>query len=177
MPRMLTAGEANLSSSSRGFSYVIVLVLIALLSLGITATNRVTSTIVKREVELELISRGLDYRRAIERYYYSGTAPSYPIRLSDLVKDPRFVYKSHMRRLVGDPVNSESSAEDAWNLIRNDQGGIVGVSSKSTRRPLKKVLPKDVNVVSDDEGATYQSWQFVFIPAKKNGLLQQSTLQ
>ena len=68
--------------------------------------------IVQADREAELLFRGQAYRRAIESYYRANGV--YPRALEDLLKDPRFPSKRHIRSLYPDPMGKGQ----AWLLLR-----------------------------------------------------------
>lgn len=149
---------------NRGFTYPLILLTVALLAIGASATNRVVSTIVKRETEVELIQRGYYFHQAIRSYYNASAIKGYPRSLDDLIRDPRFPYKAHIRKIYAEPfAESGVEPEKQWNIVRNDQGEIVGVSSKSLKKPIKTdSFPRFLTVLGS--GATYSEWQFVYVP-------------
>jgi type II secretory pathway pseudopilin PulG len=111
---------------------------------------------VRVEKENELIFRGLAYKEAIKSYYRASTGrKTYPERLEDLLDDPRFPNKKHIRKIYSDPITGKD-----WQLIMGSGGGIVGVASKSKMKPLKqKGFP---TAMKDFEQALhYSDWQFV----------------
>jgi hypothetical protein len=127
---------------------------------GLALAGEVWHTSAMREKEADLLHIGNEYRKAIERYYLSGTR-QYPKNLADLVKDPRQPGTvRHLRRLYPDPI----TGKDEWGLVKADDGGIAGVYSTSEAAPLKTggFAVRDAAF----EGKTkYADWQFVFAPA------------
>ena len=73
---------------SRGFTYLTVLFIVAILMGGLALVGEVWETSAKREKEADLLFVGNEYRKAIQRYVLSGKA-QYPRTLEDLIKDPR----------------------------------------------------------------------------------------
>ena len=117
--------------------------------------------------EAELLFRGKAYRNAIKSYYESGKPiKSYPKSLNDLLKDPRVAHKTHLRTLYPDPFGKDKVD---WKLFRSFDGGISGVSSQSTEKPLKTG-----NFRHGDEkfeGATsYTGWVFEYAPLAASGV-------
>jgi type II secretory pathway pseudopilin PulG len=144
---------------SRGFTYLTILFMVALMGVGLALTGQVWHTAALREREAELLQVGNEYRKAIERYYLSGPR-QYPRTLADLLKDPRQAGTvRYLRKLYPDPV----SGKDEWGLVRAPDGGIAGVYSTSEQMPLKSggfaVRDKEL------EGKTkYSDWKFVATP-------------
>jgi type II secretory pathway pseudopilin PulG len=144
----------------RGFTYVTVLFLVAMMAGGLALAGEVWHTSAMREKEADLLHVGNEYRKAIERYYVSGPR-QYPKSLADLVKDPRQPGTvRHLRRLYPDPI----TGKDEWGLVKSNDGGIAGVYSTSEAAPLK---PGGFGVRDASfEGKTkYADWQFVYAAA------------
>jgi type II secretory pathway pseudopilin PulG len=143
-----------------GFTYMTLLFTLAILSGGLALAGEVWETSARREKEAELLHVGNEYRKAIERYYLSGTR-QYPRSLADLVKDPRQPGTvRHLRKLYPDPV----SGKDEWGLVKAADGGIAGVYSPSDATPLK-VAGFAVRDASFEGKAKYADWQFIYAPA------------
>ncbi|HEX6529454.1 MAG TPA: type II secretion system protein [Burkholderiales bacterium] len=144
----------------RGFTYVTVLFLVAMMAGGLALAGEVWHTSAMREKEADLLHVGNEYRKAIERYYVSGPK-QYPKSLADLVKDPRQPGTvRHLRRLYPDPI----TGKDEWGLVKSNDGGIAGVYSTSEAAPLKTggFAVRDASF----EGKTkYADWQFVYAAA------------
>jgi len=147
-------------NSQRGFTYAMVLA--AIVVLGILAEVAVVSTthVVKRGHEQELLFRGTAYRDAIRSYYEAGSpARSFPRNLEDLLSDPRFPNRHHLRALYADPMTRDDKGE--WLLLRAPDGGISGVSSRSTDEPLKKAnFPPGLEHLASAK--TYTDWTFEY---------------
>lgn len=136
------------------------MVLIAILILVISASVAagVTSTVIQREKESELLFRGMAYWKAIRSYYRAQPQhPAYPRSIEDLLLDPRFVYKRHLRKAYEAPVGEE------WRLIRVADGRIAGVAVTSQQTPLTHThFPK---IFAHFGQAKHLSeWEFIFLP-------------
>ncbi len=148
----------------RGFTYIGLLVLVALIGILLAAAGEVASTAAQREREAQLLWVGHQYRAAIARYWSQRRA--YPRSLQDLLgaapgtaSDTAVPVRS-MRRLYADPM---TNAVD-WALVPAPAGGIMGVASSSKRAPLKTAHFDDVDR-DFDKAASYSDWQFTFAPA------------
>ena len=143
----------------KGFTYLTVLFVVAMMAGGLALAGEVWHTSAMREKEADLLHVGNEYRKAIERYYVSGPK-QYPKSLADLVKDPRQPGTvRHLRRLYPDPI----TGKDEWGLVKSNDGGIAGVYSTSEAAPLKTggFAVRDASF----EGKTkYSDWQFVYAP-------------
>lgn len=154
-------GSRNKSrpDSQSGFTYISVLV--AVVVIGIAAQTAVTFESHRKRVDLEaeLLFRGQSYRAAIRSYYeIEEPEKTYPKTLDQLLYDPRFIHRRHIRKLYKDPITGGD-----WVLIRAADGGISGVVSSSDARPIKQAnFPKELEAF---EGAgSYAEWLFEYVP-------------
>jgi len=149
------------SARHRGFTYLGVLFIVAIMGVGLALAGEVWETSAKREKEAELLFAGHEYRKAIERYYLTGPQRQYPRNLSDLLKDPRQPGTvRHLRRLYPDPMTGASE----WGLVKAPDGGIAGVHSLSEDAPVKTAGFK-VRDASLEGAQKYSEWKFSFVPA------------
>lgn len=140
----------------RGFTYLTVLFLVAILAGGLALAGEVWHTSAMREKEAELLFIGHQYRKAIERYYLSGPQRQYPRTLEDLIKDPRRPNpERYLRRLYPDPVTGKDFA-----LVKAPDGGILGVHSPSAQKPLKSGGFR-VRDAAFEGASKYADWKFV----------------
>jgi type II secretory pathway pseudopilin PulG len=152
-----------LSQNRSGFSYLGVLILVAVMSISLVGTGRYWSTIVKRELEAELLYRGDRIREAIASYYNNppgGQNKTSPRQFSDLLKDPRYPnVKRHLRKWYTDPMNRGKD----WVYILDASQRLKGVHSAHEGTPLKTGnFPKDYSEF--EQAQTYADWTFVFVP-------------
>ena len=92
-----------MQKKQEGFSYLIALFLVAVLSILTVRAMENVATTARREKEAELMAIGMEYRRAILLYYENspGTAKAYPKSLSDLLLDDRATKIARpLRRMV-----------------------------------------------------------------------------
>jgi type II secretory pathway pseudopilin PulG len=143
----------------RGFTYIGVLVLVALLGIGLAAAGQVWHTAVKREKERELLFIGQEFRLALYRYakHTPGKEKRAPMSLEELLQDPRHPgIQRYLRKIYADPMTGSTE----WGLVKGPAGEIQGVYSLSTDEPLKKA-----NFALADrrfEGAKkYSDWVFM----------------
>ena len=149
--------------SHNGFSYIGVLMAVAIMGVAMTAANRYWSTIVQREREAELLFRGHQIQNAIGAYYENppgGRSKQYPRAIADLLRDPRYPQtRRHLRKWYPDPLTGESD----WVIIRDAGGRIKGVYSQHPGRPLKSGnFPKEYR--SFEIAKSYADWKFVYTP-------------
>ncbi len=130
-------------TSERGFSYLLLLFMLVLSGVALAALGENMSLGMQREREAELRWRGTEIARALDRYHAVAVngAARYPDRLEDLLADRRLAEpRYHLRRLYLDPYSGRAD----WALLRDAQGGIVGVHSRSSARALARIgLPPE----------------------------------
>ena len=142
-----------------GFTYLGLLILVAILALATSATLTLGGIVQRREAEERLLEVGDAYRRAIASYLNSSPAGDrrYPGALADLLRDPRYPgVRRHLRRLYPDPI----SGSNEWGLVAAPGGGIMGVHSLSNAKPIK-VADFDLENEAFEEATRYTQWVFV----------------
>ncbi len=153
-------------NGDRGFTYLAVLALVVILSVSMMSAQTYWSTIMKREREKELLFRGGQIRSAIESYCKSAPSAygsSFPRRLEDLIRDPRFPgVKRHLRRLYKDPMTEHGK----WGLVLESSGRIKGVFSRSKEQPLKRGRFTEENKKFENK-KSYKEWKFICENLKK----------
>ena len=144
----------------RGFTYLGLLALVALIGLLLAAAGEVVSTAAQRDREAQLLWVGHEYRAAIARYWARRRA--FPQSLEDLLGSAPDapVQVRYLRQLYRDPM---TNAVD-WELQLAPGGGIIGVASTSKRAPFKKDGFDDADQGFAD-ATTYGDWKFTFVPA------------
>jgi type II secretory pathway pseudopilin PulG len=147
--------------AQRGFSYLFVLMLVAIVGIGLAAAGTLWHTESQRAREAELLFVGNQYRLAIRSYYeFDQSQPRLPQGIDDLLEDRRGAgVVRHLRRAYSDPLTGAPMA-----LIRMpDTQGIVGVHSRATGRPFKTS-----GFSCEDESLTgadrYTDWRFEYRP-------------
>jgi type II secretory pathway pseudopilin PulG len=147
-------------SRARGFTYLWMLLAVALISVGLALTLELDSTVAARDREAELLRVGHEFRNAIGRYHelqVQGGAKQYPASLDDLLKDNRFpTTRRHLRRVHIDPM----TRTDEWGLVKIN-GRIVGVHSLSQRKASKQegFAPEDVSFAGKER---VSEWVFTY---------------
>lgn len=156
---MRTSPAGTTASRQKGFTYAAVLAAVVIVGIAAELTYLSTVRIVHAEREAELLFRGQAYRRAIESYY--RTNASYPRALDDLLEDPRSPSRRHIRALYHDPMAKEPG--QSWLLIRASDGGIGGVASRASGKPIKTAnFP--VNFDKFNGAHSYAEWVFEYVP-------------
>lgn len=137
----------------RGFSYLMLLLWLAIGGATLAALGTSWQTMGQREREMELAFRGEQYAQALRAYAQplneNGclNVIQYPVQLKELLDDKRCgLHRRHLRRLYPDPITGEAE----WGLYQVD-GRILGVYSRSSGRVLRKV----------DGALYYRDWVFM----------------
>jgi type II secretory pathway pseudopilin PulG len=145
-----------------GFSYVIVMFVVAILSILSVRALENSLTRARRDKEAELLWVGQAYRDAIRRYYEGtpGSGKTYPPDLVSLLDDSRTTSRTrYLRKLYRDPVTDSGD----WGLVLTDDGKVMGVYSLSQQQPLK-TGGFDSDFVNFAGAKSYREWQFVYQP-------------
>ncbi len=128
--------------AQRGFTYLGVLLAIALLGIGLVAAAEVWTTTAKRQRVEQLDWVGQQYVQAIGSYYESspGRAKVFPKALEDLLEDRRMPFvRRHLRQLYANPLSGKSD----WELIEAPGLGIRGVRAKGGAKGADRQPPRD----------------------------------
>lgn len=154
-----------------GFAYVWALLLMSLFAAMVALAQRVESSLLTREKELDLLHVGGEFRRAIREYHdnHPQLPERYPRTLEELT-DPKgeLVPRRYLRRVYRDPITG--SAE--WGLVKSPTGGIVGVYSLSESAP-RKTHGFDKDLEHFSRARTYRDWVFSYDPAGLAGPARQ----
>jgi type II secretory pathway pseudopilin PulG len=159
MVRVMPIGDARIIKLARGFTYIGLLIVIAIAGVGMAAVGTLWKTEMQREREKELLFIGQQFKAAIASYYTAtpGGISQFPKTLDDLILDKRFpAVKRHLRKLYADPMTGKSD----WSLLK-EQDMIIGVYSNSLLKPIKK---SGFEKGQEDFGnaMSYSDWHFVF---------------
>ena len=118
-----------------GFSYLMMMIAITLMGLTMTVAARQWKSMVQRELEADLLAKGIEIQTALALYSSSAKAGRvmpgevYPQTLAELTRLP----KPFLRKVYLDPME-----HGEWELLRAPTGGIMGVRSKSKHKPIKQ---------------------------------------
>ena len=127
----------TMQAGQRGFTYVGLIVLVAIIGLVGAATLKIESLMRRAEAEEELLETGAEFTRAL-RSYAAATPrgqPTQPPSLKELLRDPRFPEpRRHLRKIYIDPITGKAE----WGILYlADKAGVIGVYSLSESAPLK----------------------------------------
>ncbi|MHA6890451.1 type II secretion system protein [Ralstonia pseudosolanacearum] len=149
---------------ARGFAYPALLIGILVFGIGLAKTGEWASQQQRREDEQSLRRAGSSVVFAIKSYYYSSPSVprAMPRSLEDLVDDRRFpVTRHHLREVPFDPI---ARSKD-WGIVRAPDGGVTGIYSKGSGRPLATYRPKATD--APQAQPSYADWKFVFDPNER----------
>jgi type II secretory pathway pseudopilin PulG len=152
-----------------GFTYMTAMILMVVTGIALIGVSRYWRMIIQRDLEAELLFRGAQIRKGIESYYKAGkdNYSRYPMRLEDLLKDPRFSgTRRHLRTLYKEPFSKNGK----WRMILGNNGRLKGVHSKSSGKPLKTRNFSSENA-KFKKAEKYSDWKFIYEPPSlsKNG--------
>jgi type II secretory pathway pseudopilin PulG len=150
-----------------GYTYIAVLLLLAVLSMASALTLELADTSARRAGEAELVSLGKEFERAFASYYRQSPAGArrFPDRLEDLTLDPRLPgVRRHLRRVYRDPLTGQ-----AWGLVPAPGGGIMAVYSKAEGPPFRESLgvlamPPAASAPDAATAPSYADWRFGYDP-------------
>jgi hypothetical protein len=144
---------------------------IVLIGIATTAAAKQWKVIVQRELEADLLAKGIEIQNALA--LYSATIKAgrvmpgevYPQTLADLTRLP----KPFLRKVYLDPMG-----HGEWEYLRAPTGGIMGVRSKSFAKPFRQ---HDFPLaVRHFEGhATYHDWVFQHPSPSSGPIVPQGT--
>jgi type II secretory pathway pseudopilin PulG len=146
--------------SQRGFTYLGVMVIVAIMGAGLAAFGTIYSHTAQRDKEAELLFIGEQFRDAIGSYYRKGGL--YPKKLDDLVEDKRYPMPvRYLRRIYADPMTGKAE----WGLVEvPGGGGIMGVYSLSEEKPIK-TGDFSTKQQAFEDAENYTKWTFTYSPA------------
>ena len=160
-------GRRACAGGDAGFTYIGVLLAIALIGTGLAGTGEMWRTTVQREKEAELLFIGEEFRRAIARYYDGtpGTARQLPGSLEDLLRDPRYpTVRRYLRKIYHDPMTGRPE----WGLVRSAGNTIAGVHSLATDAPIRRSgFPEQYAAFT--EAKSYAEWRFMHDAGEPRG--------
>lgn len=154
-----TTSSKLLLGRMAGFAYLWFLLMLAVMSIGMGVTAELWQTVMQREREQELLFIGHEFRNALMAYRDSDVGDGgLPERLEDLLQDPRSEDEIHhyLRKIYVDPMTGNTN----WGLIRDEDGGIMGVFSLSTSVPIKQTgFTKYDRLFAGKQ--SYSQWTFI----------------
>lgn len=161
--RTMTAGAAPARSRrsasqsvQSGFTYLLVLFLVAALGVFAAQTGVVWHQATQREREAELLAIGVEFARALARYRDASPDGVLPGSLQPLLEDRRSgALVRHLRRIYRDPFTAEAN----WGF-KKAAGQITGIYSLAPGTPIReRDLPPELAGVKES-AKKYSQWIF-----------------
>lgn len=118
-----------------GVTYLFLMFALVVIGLSTAIAAKQWKTMVQRELEADLLAKGIEIQNALAFYSAAMKAGRvmpgevYPQSLVELTRLP----KPYLRKAYVDPMSHGD-----WEYLRSPTGGIMGVRSKSRERPFKK---------------------------------------
>ena len=150
-----------------GVTYLMLMFAIVLIGILTTAAAKQWKAMVQRELEADLLSKGIEIQNALALYSSTMKAGRvmpgeiYPQSLADLTRLP----KPFLRKAYRDPM-----AHEDWEYLRAPTGGIMGVRSKSRATPFRK-HDFPLAVRHFDGRPSYHDWVFQYPNPSTSGSL------
>jgi hypothetical protein len=142
--------------NERGVTYLFLMFAIVLIGLSTTVAAKQWKVMVQRELEADLLAKGIEIQDALALYSATRKAGRvmpgdvYPQSLAELTRLP----KPFLRKAYTDPMT-----HGEWEYLRSPTGGIMGVRSKSRGKPFKKQdFPQSVRHLAGRP--SYYDWVF-----------------
>ena len=158
---------------ARGFTYIGLLILMAIIAIAATASIQLGSVTQRRHAERELLFLGTQFRAALTSYALASAPnqPRFPRSLEHLLRDPRVPgLRRHLRRVPIDPL----TGKDEWGIVRSADGYIVGIHSLSDAAPIQHGN-FDAEFAEFAQASSYRQW--VFKPAAQAAVPRRPTAQ
>jgi type II secretory pathway pseudopilin PulG len=157
-----SAGGAVARVKAGGFTYIGLLIFIAVLGAAATASLGAGANLLGRGAEVELLAIGLEFRAALKSYAEATPfgQPDAPKELAELLRDPRHPgVRRHLRRVYPDPLTGRAE----WGLLRDPGGRILGIHSLSATSTLRQEnFP--LGLESFKEARRHDEWVFALVP-------------
>ena len=155
-----------------GVTYLMLMFAIVLIGISTTAAAKQWKAMVQRELEADLLSKGIEIQNALALYSSTMKAGRvmpgeiYPQSLADLTRLP----KPFLRKAYRDPM-----AHEDWEYLRAPTGGIMGVRSKSRATPFRK-HDFPLAVRHFDGRPSYHDWVFQHPNPSTSGSITPATV-
>jgi type II secretory pathway pseudopilin PulG len=142
-----------------GFTYVGLIVLVAIIGLVGAATLKVDALLRRAAAEEELLEIGAAFSQALKSYAEATPRgqPTYPPSLQELLKDPRSpAIRRHLRKIFVDPMTGKAE----WGIVHaGSDTGVLAVYSLSKAKPLK-VANFDARFANLENRQHISEWKF-----------------
>src|SRR2546425_7483638 len=121
MLRSKRIAMGRLCQEERGVTYLLVMLAVVLMGISVTVAAKQWKAVVQRELEAELLARGIEIQAALALYSAQQkkgrVVPGeiYPLTLEELTKQP----KPALRKAYKDPITGGD-----WEYVRDPTGRI-----------------------------------------------------
>ncbi len=150
------------SGEQRGFGYLLLLLLLAVLAVAATGSVALGHAMERRAAERALLDTGEEFRQALLSWRRGGGGG--PAELNELLRDPRVPgVRRHLRRLPHDPLTGRAE----WGLLRDTNGRILAVYSLAEGTPIQRDHFDGVRQAGFEEAENYQQWRFGVVPVAR----------
>jgi type II secretory pathway pseudopilin PulG len=166
----MVACQRRAAGREAGFTYVGLIVLVAIIGLVGAATLKADALLRRAAAEQELLEIGAAFSAALTSYAEAtprGQLPQ-PASLEELLKDPRFPgMRRHLRKIFVDPITGKAEWGIVWlnkgNGINGSGGsGVLAVYSLSDAKPLKQAN-FDARFQNFENRGHLSEWKFTVI--------------
>jgi len=123
------SSRRTLVHRQQGFTYLALLLAIAVLGIGLAAASEVWVTTARRQKLEQLDWIGAQFTQAIGSYYTAspGSVKVYPLSLEELLEDKRYLtVRRHLRAVYPNPFTGKPD----WELIVGSGGRVRGVRAR-----------------------------------------------
>ncbi len=158
MPNGDTVVRSGAAQCQRGFTYLLLLFMMAVVGAGFATVGEQWAIAGQREREAELLFRGAQFSQALASWRDAARAgqPMAPLSLQDLLVDVRdSPPRHHLRRLFTDPFTGQAD----WDLLLDAQGRVTAVASRS-RQPALRRVAVSLRDGADDQSPAVGDWLF-----------------
>lgn len=153
------------SNCQAGFTYIGLLITVAMITVVATASLGAGSAIQQRHAEAELLAVGQEFRRALQSYADATPVgmPTEPRELGELLRDPRYPgVRRHLRRTPPDPLTGRSD----WGILRAPDGRIAGIHSMSASAVIRETgFPAGLE--GFEKARRHDEWIFAVTPPSR----------
>jgi hypothetical protein len=152
--------------NERGATYLMLMCAIVLIGLVTSVAAKQWKMMVQRELEADLLARGIEIQQALALYSTTMKAGRvmqevYPQSLADLTRLP----KPFLRKVYLDPMG-----HGEWDYLRSPTGGIMGVKSRSKAKPIRQhEFPPEVRHFEGRK--KYDEWVFQYPNSSTTSLI------
>lgn len=161
----------RLSGREKGYVLLVLLVSVALLAVAAAAVAPIIAFELRRDREEELIHRGVQYSRAIRRYFKKFGR--YPTRIEELEKSNNMRF---LRRRYKDPITGEDFKLLHYGEVKtNSRGGVAGASPMGMNpgglnaRGGMNTRPGGIGLVGSPSGSPFATPQQTAAPQTNEG--------